>query len=351
MKDIYVVAICKNEEKNVDRFIKNVIQADKVIVLDTGSTDKTYDKLCSYQKEYKNLEVYQKFYKEFKFDEARKDALSYVDSKQRHNILIVNIDFDEYFYQDDWKKRLQDFLEGEELYYRLPEEFFIDCLYKDCSYITLGNSDRVITCTRMFCGENFSYQNKVHETIVYNDSAWLSQEIYKCCKTVMIVHDQDTSKSRQTYIDLGEEELEEAKKKKAGGLVKGQIELLLILEYNRNNDGKKSTDTRLEELYSDVQKLPVDRSFANVWMYEPYNDKKYLNDLLDNLSDQYYDQNITYLLLKEVGKENIPKDKLEILTTLFEWNKEFIGQEAFAMSKMDQEIEKMLYLKEEPAEK
>lgn len=345
MKDIYVVAICKNEEKNVDRFIKNVIQADKVIVLDTGSTDKTYDKLCSYQKEYKNLEVYQKFYKEFKFDEARKDALSYVDSKQRNNILIINIDFDEYFYQDDWKDRLIQFLEETKKTSGLPEEFFIDCLYKDCSDITLGNSDRVITCMRMFCGENFSYQNEVHETIVYNDSAWLSQEIYRCCKTVMIVHDQDISKSRQTYIDLGEEELEEAKKKKAGGFVEGQIELLLIFEYNRNNDGKKSTDTRLEELYSDVQKLPVDRSFANVWMYEHYNDKKYLNDLLDNLSDQYYDQNITYLLLKEVGKENISKDKLEILTTMFEWNKEFIGQEAFAMSKMDQEIEKMLYSK------
>lgn len=351
MKDIYVVAICKNEEKNVDRFIKNVIQADKVIVLDTGSTDKTYDKLCSYQKEYKNLEVYQKFYKEFKFDEARNDALSYVDSKQRNNILIVNIDFDEYFYQDDWKDRLIQFLEETEITRGLPEEFFIDCLYKDCSDITLGNSDRIITCMRMFCGENFSYQNEVHETIVYNDSAWLSQEIYRCCKTVMIVHDQDTSKSRQTYIDLGEEELEEAKKKKAGGFVEGQIELLLIFEYNRNNDGKKATDTRLEELYSDVQKLPVDRSFANVWMYEHYNDKKYLNDLLDNLSDQYYDQNITYLLLKEVGKENIPKDKLEILIAMFEWNKEFIGQEAFALSEMDQEIEKMLYSEEKSAEK
>ena len=177
MKDIYVVSICKTEEKNVDRFIKNVIQADKVIILDTGSTDKTYDKLCSYQKEYKNLEVYQKFYKEFKFDEARNDALSYVDSKQRNNILIVNIDFDEYFYQDDWKDRLIQFLEETEITSGLPEEFFIDCLYKDCSDITLGNSDRVITCMRMFCGENFSYQNEVHETIVYNDSAWLSQEI------------------------------------------------------------------------------------------------------------------------------------------------------------------------------
>lgn len=351
MKDIYVVAICKNEEKNIDRFINNVIQADKVIILDTGSTDGTYEALCSYQKEYKNLEVYQKFYKEFKFDVARNDALSYVDSKQRNNILIVNIDFDEYFYQKDWKKRLQDFLEEEELYYRLPEEFFIDCLYRDCSDITLGNSDRIITCMRMFCGENFSYQNEVHETIVYNDSAWLSQEIYKCCKTVMIIHDQDTSKSRQTYIDLGEEELEEAKKKKAGGFVEGQIELLLIFEYNRNKDGKKATDSRLEELYSDVQKLPVDRSFANVWMYEHYGDKKYLEDLLENLSDQYYDQNVTYLLLKEVGKENIPKDKLEILITMFEWNKDFIGQEAFNMSEMDLEIEKMLYNKENSLEK
>ena len=42
---ICVYAICKNEEKFVDRWIKNVKEADEVYVLDTGSTDNTVQKL------------------------------------------------------------------------------------------------------------------------------------------------------------------------------------------------------------------------------------------------------------------------------------------------------------------
>ena len=42
---VYVYAISKNEEKFVNRWINSVSEADKVFVLDTGSTDKTVKKL------------------------------------------------------------------------------------------------------------------------------------------------------------------------------------------------------------------------------------------------------------------------------------------------------------------
>ena len=42
---VCVYAISKNESKFVDRWIDSMQEADKIFVLDTGSTDATVDKL------------------------------------------------------------------------------------------------------------------------------------------------------------------------------------------------------------------------------------------------------------------------------------------------------------------
>ena len=42
---ICVYAICKNELKFVDQWLDNMSEADYIVVLDTGSTDGTYEKL------------------------------------------------------------------------------------------------------------------------------------------------------------------------------------------------------------------------------------------------------------------------------------------------------------------
>ena len=42
---VYVYAICKNEEKHVDRWVDSMEEADHIYVLDTGSTDQTVSKL------------------------------------------------------------------------------------------------------------------------------------------------------------------------------------------------------------------------------------------------------------------------------------------------------------------
>ena len=39
--NIVVYAICKNEEQFVDRWMDSMGEADRVVVLDTGSTDGT----------------------------------------------------------------------------------------------------------------------------------------------------------------------------------------------------------------------------------------------------------------------------------------------------------------------
>ena len=44
-RKICVYAICKNESKFIDRWYNSVKEADYVCVLDTGSTDDSYEKL------------------------------------------------------------------------------------------------------------------------------------------------------------------------------------------------------------------------------------------------------------------------------------------------------------------
>ena len=41
---VCVYAICKNEEKFVERWVESMKEADEIYVLDTGSNDKTVKK-------------------------------------------------------------------------------------------------------------------------------------------------------------------------------------------------------------------------------------------------------------------------------------------------------------------
>ena len=45
MNKICVYAICKNESQFVDRWYESMKEADEIVVVDTGSTDDTVEKL------------------------------------------------------------------------------------------------------------------------------------------------------------------------------------------------------------------------------------------------------------------------------------------------------------------
>lgn len=75
-----VYAICKNESKFIDRWIESIKdEADCVAVLDTGSTDGSYEKLKSYEP-YVTVKQfdYMKELGYFRFDKARNDSLKLV---------------------------------------------------------------------------------------------------------------------------------------------------------------------------------------------------------------------------------------------------------------------------------
>lgn len=81
MKDykIAVYTICKNEESNVDAWIKSMSEADYICVLDTGSTDKTYEKLLEWQKSMPSkIILNQAIIIPWRFDIARNESMKLI---------------------------------------------------------------------------------------------------------------------------------------------------------------------------------------------------------------------------------------------------------------------------------
>lgn len=70
---ICVYAICKNEEKFVDRWMEAVSEADMVVVTDTGSEDNTVEKLRN-----RGAIVYTEVINPWRFDVARNIAIDHI---------------------------------------------------------------------------------------------------------------------------------------------------------------------------------------------------------------------------------------------------------------------------------
>lgn len=97
-----VYAICKNELSNVDDWLKQFEKCDYICVLDTGSTDGTYEKLQECAKSDKRIIVSQKKYNNFHYDEARNDSYDLIPYCTD---ICLTIDFDERL-QPDWYEQL-----------------------------------------------------------------------------------------------------------------------------------------------------------------------------------------------------------------------------------------------------
>ena len=101
MKKIYkvcVYAICKNEEKHINRWYKSVSAADEIYVLDTGSTDNSVKKLKAL-----GVNVIQEEIKPWRFDVARNKSL---DLLPKDTDICVCVDLDEVFLPG-WREELE----------------------------------------------------------------------------------------------------------------------------------------------------------------------------------------------------------------------------------------------------
>ena len=72
---ICIYAICKNEEKYIDTWYNSVKEADKIFILDTGSTDNTFNLLQDKEK----VTIKKEIISPWRFDVARNKSLDMVD--------------------------------------------------------------------------------------------------------------------------------------------------------------------------------------------------------------------------------------------------------------------------------
>lgn len=178
---ICVYAICKNEIKFVNRWYNSVKEADYVCVLDTGSTDGSFEKL----KELGAI-VAQKQYKDFRFDVARNDSLALIPADTD---ICVCVDLDEFF-EPGWAKILkQNWHEGVgRVRYRYTWNFNPD-----------GSEGIVFMADKIHKMGAYKWKYPVHEVLTPTGSENLQ---FLDLANIQLNHRADDAKSRKSYLPL-----------------------------------------------------------------------------------------------------------------------------------------------------
>lgn len=179
---ICVYAICKNEEKFVDRWVESMKEADEIYVLDTGSSDNTVSKL-------KKLGVHVKV-KEitpWRFDVARNLSLALV---LEDTDICVCTDLDEVF-QPGWRKVLETILDENKDITKVRYNYNWQ----------LDEENRPLVnfyLEKIHVRHGYYWTHPVHEVLTYQGQ----NEKYVVTDDITLNHYSDSTKSRGSYLPL-----------------------------------------------------------------------------------------------------------------------------------------------------
>ncbi len=178
---VCVYAICKNEEKFVDRWMNAVQEADMVVVLDTGSIDMTVEKLRA-----RGAHVYQRIINPWRFDVARNMAMDLIP--QNMDICVSN-DLDEVF-EPGWRKKLE--MAWQPNITRASYQF-------TWSYHPDGSPDKQFMMEKIHRRHGFRWVHPVHEVLEYSGK---DPDTSVYVPTMVLNHYPDLSKPRTQYLPL-----------------------------------------------------------------------------------------------------------------------------------------------------
>lgn len=181
---ICVYAICKNEMQWIDRWLDNMKEADYIVVLDTGSTDGSFEKLSN---DPRATKVEQEIINPWRFDVARNESMKLCPEDA--NILVCT-DFDELF-DPGWGSILR----------ANWKEDYDRCHYTYAwSHNALGEPQDVFKYDKIH-NHNYYWKFPVHEVLCPYDTT-KPEEILDAGTHIFLHHYQDTSKPRGNYFDL-----------------------------------------------------------------------------------------------------------------------------------------------------
>ena len=179
-KKISVYAITKNEDKNVFSWYESMKEADEIIVLDTGSTDKTVE----YLKKCAKILVYEQQITPWRFDVARNVSLSYVS---KDTDICVCTDLDERF-EAGWRQKLEK--------YWTDDTTRAKYLY-NWSFDENGNPGTTFYLNKVHSRHDYIWTHPVHEVLTC-----INKEKEIIIPDMVLNHYQDYTKSRNSYLPL-----------------------------------------------------------------------------------------------------------------------------------------------------
>ena len=179
---VCVYAICKDEESFVDRWMDSMSEADRVVVLDTGSSDATVEKLRN-----QGAEVTVEVISPWRFDTARNRSLELVPEDAD---ICVCTDLDEAF-QPGWRERLEEaWTPGAgQATYRYTWSFNPD-----------GSEGAVFWYEKIHVRHGYRWVHPVHEVLVWVGEGAPGPMV--TAEGVQLDHHPDPSKSRGQYLPL-----------------------------------------------------------------------------------------------------------------------------------------------------
>lgn len=179
---IVVYAICKDEEKFVDRWVASMSEADKIVVLDTGSSDRTVEMLKA-----RGVEVTCEEIKPWRFDTARNRSLELVDDDAD---ICVCTDLDEVFHPG-WRELLEKaWKKGAAIAkYRYTWNFTPE-----------GKEGVVFWYEKIHTRHGFRWTHPVHEVLEWVGEGDIGFAVY--VEGMQLDHRADPEKSRAQYLPL-----------------------------------------------------------------------------------------------------------------------------------------------------
>ena len=185
---VAVYAICKNEEKFVNRWVDSMEEADEIYVLDTGSTDDTVKLLRDRGVNVKVQEI-----NPWRFDDARNLSL---DMVPKDTDICVCTDLDEVL-ERGWREKLEELWQDDTTRLRYNYNWSFD---------EYGKPAVNFYIEKMHLRKNYRWKHPVHEVLTYIGD---DNEKFITTDDIIVNHYPDDTKSRGSYLPLLELSVEE----------------------------------------------------------------------------------------------------------------------------------------------
>lgn len=184
-KKVCVYAICKNELKFLDKWLESMSEADYVVVLDTGSTDGSYEFL---KNDPRCTRVEQKVFDPFRFDTSRNESMTLVPEDTG---IYVCTDPDELF-EPGWCKVLKEGWNDD-----TERGYYTYAWNHDPSGAPMNvfKYDKIHT-------KDYHWIYPVHEVLWPNNKSLDDQIKVDFGDKIYLHHWQDISKNRKNYLDM-----------------------------------------------------------------------------------------------------------------------------------------------------